>query len=290
MSTSTSPANAAYMTSVASSLPTVAPQPLATSAVSWGAVLAGALAAAALSLILLILGAGLGLSTFSPWTGVGASAATFGVSAIVWVAVTQLAASGLGGYLAGRFRTRWTDLQRDEVFFRDTVHGFLAWAVATVATAAVLTGTIGAVLGQAPRAATPSMEGAAMAQGPGRAVDVYYVDMLLRGNGAGAPVIAAAATPMAHAEAARIMAHGLREGALPDEDVRYLSLLVTQRTGLAPAEAQRRVLSTFERARQTAGSVAKAGAHASLWMFIALLAGAFVASWLGTVGGRQRDR
>src|SRR5450756_2340902 len=96
------------------------------SAVSWGAIMAGAAAAAALSLILLILGIGLGLSSASPWAHQGVSATTFGVSTILWVTLTQLVASGMGGYLAGRLRTKWVEVHTDEVYFRDTAHGFLA--------------------------------------------------------------------------------------------------------------------------------------------------------------------
>src|SRR5450756_2627232 len=95
-------------------------------AVAWGAIVAGAAAAAALSLILLMLGIGLGLSSVSPWVHDGVSAATFGVSAILWVTLTQLLASGMGGYLAGRLRTKWVAVHTDEVYFRDTAHGFLA--------------------------------------------------------------------------------------------------------------------------------------------------------------------
>ena len=116
-------------------------------AVSWAAVFAGAAGAAALSLVLLILGTGLGLSAVSPWAQAGASAAAIGVSSIVWITVTQVLASGMGGYLAGRLRTRWHATPIDEVFFRDTAHGFLAWAVATLVTAALLTTAIGAVVG-----------------------------------------------------------------------------------------------------------------------------------------------
>ena len=97
--------------------------PLSPSAVSWAAIFAGAAGAAALSLILLILGTGLGLSSVSPWADRGASASTFGVSTIVWITFTQLAASGMGGYLAGRLRTRWASTHTDEVYFRDTAHG-----------------------------------------------------------------------------------------------------------------------------------------------------------------------
>jgi hypothetical protein len=118
---------------------TVAPR----SAVSWGAIIAGATAAAALSLVLLVLGTGLGLAVVSPWSGEGASAKTVGVSSIVWVCVTQLASAALGGYLAGRLRTRWVGTDIDEVYFRDTAHGFLAWALATIVAAARLTGDHG---------------------------------------------------------------------------------------------------------------------------------------------------
>ena len=120
-------------------------QPL--NAVSWQAIFAGATASAALSLILLVLGMGLGLSALSPWTGISGTTTAITASTIVWLCLTAAAASGLGGYIAGRLRTRWPDAQRDEVYFRDTAHGFLSWAVATLLTAAVLTSVIGAILG-----------------------------------------------------------------------------------------------------------------------------------------------
>src|SRR5690606_19669147 len=117
------------------------------SAVSWGAIFAGATAAAALSLILLMLGTGLGMSSVSPWAQDGISATTFGVSTIIWITFMSITASGLGGYLAGRLRTKWVGVHTDEVYFRDTAHGLLAWAVATFATAALLTSVMGAIVG-----------------------------------------------------------------------------------------------------------------------------------------------
>ena len=103
-----------------------------------GAIVAGAAAADA-SHDLLILGTGLGLSSVSPWAQEGMRATTFGVSTILWVTFTQIVASALGGYLAGRLRTKWVAVHTDEVYFRDTAHGFLTWAVATLVTAAVRT-------------------------------------------------------------------------------------------------------------------------------------------------------
>ena len=115
-------------------------------AISWSAILAGAAAAAALSLILLILGTGFGLSTVSPWLNAGIGAKAFGITTILWVTITQLLASGMGGYIAGRLRGNWTGTQADEIYFRDTAHGFLAWSVATLTTAALLTTVIGSIV------------------------------------------------------------------------------------------------------------------------------------------------
>ena len=94
------------------------------SAVSRAAIFAGA---AALALILLILGMGMGLgmTAASPWASQGVSTDTFGGVVIVWLTVTQILAAGLGGYLAGRLRTAWVSAHSDEIYFRDTAHGFL---------------------------------------------------------------------------------------------------------------------------------------------------------------------
>ena len=103
------------------------------SAVSWPAIIAGAVVAAATSVLLLALGSGFGLASVSPWAG-GASPLTFTVMTAIWLIVMQWVASGLGGYLTGRLRTRWIGTHVHEVFFRDTAHGFLSWALATVIT------------------------------------------------------------------------------------------------------------------------------------------------------------
>jgi len=303
--------------------------PSPASAVSWAAVFAGATGAAALSLILLILGTGLGLSSVSPWANAGASAASVGVATIVWVLVTQLLASGMGGYLAGRLRTRWVDLHTDEVYFRDTVHGFLAWAVASLLTAALLTSVIGTIIGggvkAATRTATPTatsaLVGAAITgsdaasdtassptsdlatlstAGPATPVD-YFVDALFRKSMVAARAVPAdSPSPALLAESARIIANGLRAGALPQDDAFHLATLVAQRTGLSQQEAEKRVTDTFAAAQtrlrdaQAAAKAAadqarKASAHTALWLFISLLAGAFIASYAATFGGRLRD-
>jgi len=288
---------------------------------SWPAILAGATGAAALSLILLILGTGLGLSSVSPWTDRGASATTFGVSTILWLTFTQLASSGMGGYLAGRLRTRWAPVHTDEVYFRDTAHGFLAWGIATLVTAGLLTSAIGSILGTGANAAGAVAGGAgtaavavaapAMANGSkmagADAGNGYFVDSLFRQAAAPAGAASAPASnagpadsSQSTAETARILASGLEAGALPADDVHYLGQVVAQKTGLSQADAEKRVNDAFAKmkakadqakadAREAADKARKASAYAALWLFVSLLLGAFVASFAATFGGRQRD-
>lgn len=130
------------------------------SGVSWGAIFAGATAAAALSLILVILGFGLGLSAVSPWSY---SVAAIGTSTILWLAFTQLAASGIGGYIAGSLRVKWGNLHTDEVHYRDTAHGLLAWAVASLMMAVLLGGLMKDMLGGAAEVAAGATGAAAVA-------------------------------------------------------------------------------------------------------------------------------
>lgn len=294
----------------------------AASAVSWGAVFAGAAAAAALSLILLLLGTGLGLSTVSPWSTEGIDASTFGVSSILWITFMQLAASAVGGYMAGRLRTKWAGVHGDEVYFRDTAHGMLAWAIATLGTAALLTSVVGAILGGGVQAAGSAVGNAASAAvsgvtvagsqaepgqagqaGPAEGPMGYFVDSLFRA-GAGddrrddrTPEQSAASA----AEVTRIFANGIRMGSLPNEDVQYVGRVVAQRTDLTQQQAEQRVREVFmkmqttlneaeTKAREAADAAREASAYAALWLFISLLAGAFVASWMATFGGRQRDQ
>lgn len=268
------------------------------SGVSWGAVLAGAAAAAALSFILLILGFGLGLSSVSPWSY---NTDNIGKGTIVWLAFMQLASAGIGGYLAGRLRTKWVAVHTDEVYFRDTAHGLLAWAVATLATAALLAGAVHTVLGAAADVGAGAANAAGQmagrsGNGASNASLGYYSDMLMRTE----PSTPDTDNGAMRAEIGRIFATDLRAGALAPDDRQYLAAMLAKRTSMAPADAQRRVDDVYARlskatadaqaaAKDAAEKARKAAAHSSLWMFIALLIGAFVASLCATFGGRRRD-
>jgi len=263
-----------------------------TSGVSWAAILAGAGAAASLSLILLMLGVGLGLSSISPWNFQGVSAKTLGWSSILWVVFTQIAASAIGGYLAGRLRLKWLAVHSDEVYFRDTAHGFLAWSVATLLTAATLTSAVGAIVGGGVQAGA-QVARPEIAANPGN----YYVDSLFRGaaptapDGAQSPQAQLVPAAAPTAEVTAIFANGVRSGEpLPAADVEYIARLVSERTGLSAADAQKRVTDTYASFQNGLDATRRVFAYAALWLFVALLCGAFVASVAATVGGRQRDR
>ncbi len=292
------------------------------SAISWGAVLAGATGAAAFALILLTLGTGLGLSTLSPWSSpdAGSSAKAFGVAAIVWICVTQILTAGLGGYLAGRLRRRWGGVDLDEVHFRDTAHGFLSWAVATLFTAALLMAALSGLAHTGSQGGGPSMthriasaldEPLALQRGDAAAAEAvwpvgYFVDSLFRqpsSTGTARDPSASAVDSQAemHAEVTRIFLNSVAAHApLAPQDSAYLARLIARQTGLSPQDAQARVDATYaglqqkldqlgDAARATAEKARKAASYASLWLFVSLLMGAFSASLAAVWGGRQRD-
>lgn len=268
------------------------------SAVSWAAIIAGAFAIVAIGLILLALGSGLGLSSVSPWPNSGPSATTFGVLAAVWLIIVQWVSAALGGYITGRLRTKWVGVHTDEVYFRDTAHGFLAWAVAAVIMAAALSSAASSVLGNVVRAAgsvastTAEGAGAAATQSGGIDAMGYVVDTLFRSDHRDAN-----ANPQEmRAEASRIILAGLRNGDVPPSDKTYLSQLVSARTGINQGDAEKRVNEVIAKAkdvetnaREAADKARKTGATIAYFTAFSMLIGAFIAAVAATIAGHRRD-
>jgi hypothetical protein len=262
------------------------------STVCWGAVIAGGVAAAAVTLVLLAFGVGVGFSVVSPWADQGISATTFHVGAGIYLIVVAMLASTVGGYLAGRLRARWSTVHEHEIYFRDTAHGFLAWAVATVLSATVMGAATthilaGATAGAAPAAATTATRNS----GP---TDIY-VDRMLRNDappvaGAASPQVAAGTASSSFAELGRIIAPATRKGGeVPAADRAYASKIVMMRTGVSQAEADKRVNDTIADAKKAADDARNAAAKMSLWLAASLLAGALAAALGATEGGLLRD-
>jgi hypothetical protein len=252
--------------------------------ISWAAVIGGAFVSASLALILLSLGTGLGFSSVSPWSNMGATASTIGMAGIAWLIATQITASAMGGYLAGRLRTKWASVHTDEVYFRDTAHGLLVWALGLVVTAAFLASAATSLAGGMTRRGantTATVDADASVIGP----DAYLIDTLFRSNGS----ISDRNDASARAESEHILMHAMRQGSIPSADKRYLAQMVSARTGLNQSDAENRVSDVFAQLQLSAENARKLLAHLSLWLFVALLSGAFCASYAGTIGGRQRD-
>ncbi|MBZ9922574.1 MULTISPECIES: hypothetical protein [unclassified Mesorhizobium] len=276
-------------------------------AISWGPIIAGAFAASTLTFILMLLGSGLGLSMVSPWSGSSASITSFAVSTAVWLIVVQWLSSGLGGYLAGRLRTKWVGVHTDEVYFRDTAHGFLAWALATLLVLGVLGSALSAAVGSGVQAVSSVAAGAAQGASAGASANAggastdnatsYLVDSLFRPADAAR---LAAANPQndaaAAAQASRILVASAAAGEVSPEDKTYLSQLVAARTGLSEADAKTRVDTLLAKAQdakakaqQAADTARKASATFALLGALSLVIGAFIASAAAALGGRQRD-
>jgi hypothetical protein len=278
---------------------------------------------------LLAFGSGVGFAMVSPWPGRGASATGFTVNAAIWLIVSQWLSAALGGYIAGRLRTKWVGTHSHEVFFRDTAHGLVTWSVATVAVAALLAGSVtsgvGGALHAVGGAASAGLQGAAsgatagppgMPGGGPSAAMTYDIDRLFRAgaggtaagsagagagsasNSAGSPAPGMDMSSDPRVEAVYIAFHAAANPSVgvSADDRAYLAQLVQTQTGVTPEEAQKRVddfvtaTTTAEnQARAAIDAARKAAADASIFTALALLVGAFIASVSAALGGRLRD-
>jgi hypothetical protein len=269
-------------------------------ATSWGPILGGAAAAIGATLILLLLGSGVGLTMVSPWSGESASAATVGVNAAIWLVVVQWLSSALGGYLTGRLRTKWAAVHTNEVFFRDTAHGLISWAVATIFVVGFMASSLTTLAGAGATAGAAAVGGAgaagtaAVSQITPDLSTSYFTDALLRPErvSANAERNDGAAT----AEVSRILLQGAVNGQVPDGDKTYIANIVSARTGISEDDARTRVDSVLKQiddakvaAQAAADKARKAAATTALVGAISLLIGAFISSAAAALGGKQRD-
>lgn len=208
------------------------------SAVSWAAIIAGAVVAVAASLLLTVVATGFGLASVSPWARRGVSATAVTALAAIALLVTQWLSAALGGYITGRLRTKWVGTHTHEVFFRDTAHGLLTWAVATVAVAYIVASGATSLVGTGTRDLSTAAAGVVS------------------------------------------NAFGRDAGNTPHD---------AAQSGIAAAEAERRVNDDLARAKAAADSARHDAELASLVSALAMLIGAFIACVSAALGGRERD-
>jgi hypothetical protein len=288
----------------------LAPGATASSPFSWSAAIAGAISATAVSFLVISLGTGIGLALASPYRD-APSGTTLTLIAAVWLVMAQTLGFACGGYMSARLRAHFNDSFGEETRFRDAAQGFLVWGIGVVLGLALAIWAGAATLGTVAQVTTGAAVGtgaalsnpqntAANRNGSASDPTGYFVDMLFRPSPNATPTPApapdantAAANTNANAEVTRILARATAQGGLSEEDRNYLSQLVSQRTGLPPDEAKRRVTEVETKAReatkQAADAAAKAGAYVSFWTFMSLLFGAAAAVLGGIVGGELRD-
>jgi hypothetical protein len=267
------------------------------SAVSWAAILSGAVVAAATSLLLLVLATGLGLTAVSPWPDSGASAGALGVMTAIAFIVIQWISASVGGYITGRLRLKWVGLHTHEVFFRDTAHGLITWAVATLLIASTLAAGAASLVGMGAHAVGAVVSGVASdATNAATAsrVDSYDLEALFRPS-SGADATSGDAAE-ARSQAGHILARAMTTGELAAADRIYLAQLVASQTGASESDSQRRVddvvaqlKAAGDKARATADAARKATELMALFTALSMLIGAFIASVSAALGGRLRD-
>jgi hypothetical protein len=288
----------------------------ADSAISWKAIIAGAVASLAVTMILIAFGIGVGFTVISPWSGQGVSATTFTVSAAIYLFCVSMLSSTIGGYLAGRLRSRWATVNEHERYFRDSAHGFVVWALAAVIGATVMSGAATHIIAGASSGIAPAATTAAQSS-----PSDIYVDQLLRTNPAQgtanitpAASAAQATSPTAgdqtaaplqggqisvpqrqnvgnRAEITRIIAPVMvKGGTVSDPDKKYIASIVAARSGLSQADAEARVNQVINQAKEAADKARKSAALFGLWLAAAMLAGALSAALAAIEGGNLRNR
>jgi hypothetical protein len=260
------------------------------SAVSWPAIIAGAFVATSVSLILLVLGSGLGITSILTSADHGNWGMTIVATTAIWLIVTQWISAGLGGYIAGRLRTRWHGTHTHEVFFRDTAHGLVTWAVATVVLALLVGASLPSMIAVGLQTASrkSSTDVQSMVSSPAFLGAPYGIDKLFRStNPAGGQEASDA-----KAEADHILKNALAAGSLPDADRTYLAGLIAAKSGIPASDAQVRINDWLAQSMEADAKMkveAAASREAAIYTALSLLIGAFIASVAAALGGRLRD-
>ena len=244
--------------------------------VDWGAISAGVFVSLAVSSVFLAFGSAIGLSVTSFHPSASAPVVGIVVAAGLWLLWVQISSFIGGGYVAGRMRRRIGDAKAHEVEMRDGAHGLIVWAVnivigAALATWLALAGVSGAI-------GTASNTGA---------MD-YYTDKLMRSD-AVAGTTAVSADTQYNAQIGRILATNIAARTFDATDKAYVVREISSRTGLAEADAQKRLDDTIATLKAQAETARR---YAVLFAFLtaaSLLVSGLAAWWAATAGGKHRD-
>lgn len=264
----------------------------AVSGICWASVIAGTVVSLAITILLLWFGTALGLTVSSPWADSGVSATTFKIATGLYLVVVAMISSALGGHIAGRLRGGWdSTTHANEVYFRDTAHGFVTWATATFIGAVLLASAAAGIAGAASGGLAAGAASATASRGSSGPMDLY-VDQLLRPGAGGTTATSSSSTENgSRAELSRLLASSFRSGKeMSADDKTYVAQVVARNTGLSQDEAQKRVDQTIVTVKSNLDAARKAAMQLAYWIVASLLIGAFSASLAATEAGAFRDR
>jgi hypothetical protein len=248
----------------------------------WGAVIAGAFTAAALATVLHAFAGAIGLAVSSAAPTWRDASVGLMILSGFYLILVALASYGLGGYITGLLRDRFgTAVTTEEVEFRDSIHGLLVWALATLLTVFLLVIASSAGTRLAAPAATSSSASTAT-----ESTIAFDIARLLRGDRRAADLTD---TQNLRGEVGRILLKSSSHSGVAADDSTYLVRLVAARTGVAPNDAERRVDTAIANAKENLSRARKSGVILAFMAGAAALIGA-VAAWLAAVvGGQHRD-
>jgi hypothetical protein len=261
--------------------------PSGVSYVDWPAIFAGAIIASAIIVLMTAFGSAIGLSLLSPYQG--PSAKLFYIVLALWFTWITVSCFAAGGYVTGRMRRPIDGLTTHEVHVRDGAHGLVVWAVVVVVSTSLATLSFSsAVKGGADLAKSRAAISSSVA--PNADPIGYSVDNLLRDDGS------ASAGNGPRQEVTRILSAAAAIGSLSSDDRTYLVRVVAARTGLAQADAGKRVdaisaqmKAEADKAREATETARKAGIILAFLTAAAMVLGVAAAWWGAGMGGRHRD-
>ena len=244
--------------------------------VDWGAIAAGVFVAIAISSVFLAFGSAIGLSLTSFNANESAPVIGLAIAGGLWLLWVQISSFVGGAYVAGRMRRRIGDAKAHEVEMRDGAHGLIVWAVSIVI-GSVLAGWI-TIAGISGAISTASNSGT---------MD-YYADRLMRSD-AVAGTTAVSPDSQYNSQIGRILARNVVVRTVDPADRSYLAREISARTGLAEADAQKRVDDTVATLKAQAETTRKYGVLLAFMTAASLLISGVAAWWAATAGGKHRD-
>jgi hypothetical protein len=247
----------------------------------WGPAVAGALLAAAIALVLHAFAAAIGLAVSSTSPTWRDSSIALHLLSGLYMVLSAIVSFGAGAYVAGRLATRPGD-RTDEIEFRDGSLGLVVWALAILLTAFISFATAQALT----RLAAPSGGSPGSAQSvAGENIVAFDLDRLLRTDRRPPNTDIG----YARSEAARILLTSAGHAGMASEDRAYLTRLVSNTTGLAAPDAEKRVETVVTQVRDNIRKARRTGVLLAFMAGAAALLGAAVAWFAACAGGEHRD-